>query len=478
MLITLIQKEMMHHVLSVRFVALLVMCLLLIPLILSINHSNYRQRQVNYQETTKLADDDATTLNSMVLEPPQPTVEISKLFLKPAPLSVFVNGMEEALPSYLGMTRNGITLGTPSLVSAPFSYILGQLDFLFVISNVFSLLALLFTFDAVAGEKEAGTIRITLANALPRDIFLWSKLIGGYLVFVAPFLMSLLVGLLVLVWQGYPLGEPKIFSRVLSLTFVSLLYIAVFFSIGITISTHLDTAKTALIVVFTAWVFVVMIVPRGGFIAAKVIAPKRTEESVYMEKRALRNNLAQALQDEKFKTMQDVAKGQGRRITITGEMQEEIQERMKPVEETYRLKLQNESDKIDKNYQREKKRQEFIGETLSRITPTSSLIYLATNLAQTGKIKKDNFFQAGERYYSQLDAEYFSKMSNQLINLFTQRVIHIDTSNNEKILPPPDLEDTSLADTFRHSLIDLLLLCFFAVVLTTVAFLKFFRLDI
>ena len=54
------------------------------------------------------------------------------------------------------------------------------------------------------------------------------------------------------------------------------------------------------------------------------------------------------MQDEKFKTMQDVAKGQGRRITITGEMQEEIQERMKPVEETYRLKLQNESDKIDK----------------------------------------------------------------------------------------------------------------------------------
>jgi len=257
-----------------------------------------------------------------------------------------------------------------------------------------------------------------------------------------------------------------------------LLYIAVFFAIGITISTYLDTAKTALIVVFTVWVFVVMIVPRGGFIAAKVIAPKRTEESVYMEKRALRNNLAQALQDEKFKTMQDVAKGQGRRITITGEMQEEIQERMKPVEETYRLKLQNESDKIDKNYQREKKRQEFIGETLSRITPTSSLIYLATNLAQTGKIKKDNFFQTGERYYSQLDAEYFSKMSNQLMNLFTRRVIHIDTSNNEKILPPPDLEDTSLADTFRHSLIDLLLLCFFAVVLTTVAFLKFFRLDI
>ena len=37
MLTTLIQKEIMHHVLSVRFVALLLMCLLLIPLTLSIS---------------------------------------------------------------------------------------------------------------------------------------------------------------------------------------------------------------------------------------------------------------------------------------------------------------------------------------------------------------------------------------------------------------------------------------------------------
>ena len=479
MLITLIQKEMMHHVISVRFVALLLMCLLLVPLTLSINYSNYRQRQISYQEATKLANDDATTVNSLAIETPEPTVEISKLFLKPSPLSVFANGMEESLPSYLGMTRNGITLGIPALVSAPFSYILGQLDLLFIVSNVFSLLALLFTFDAVAGEKEVGTIRITLANALPRDIFLWSKLIGGYLVFVAPFLVSFITGLLVLVWQGYPFGEPEIFGRVLSLTCTSLLYIAVFFAIGIMISTYLDTAKTALIVAFTAWVFVVLIAPRAGFIAAKVISPTRTEQSVYMEKTALRNNLAKELDEEKFKTMSDVAKGQGRRITITGDMQKEIKERMKPIEETYRLKLQNESDKIDRGYQREKKRQEFIGETLSRITPTSSLIYLATNLAQTGKMKKNNYFQAGERYHSQLDAEYFNEMSNYLTNFLTgNKIIRINPSDTAKILSPPNLEDISIEETFRHVFVDLLLLCFFTAVFTIVAFLKFLRLDI
>ncbi|MDE0682923.1 MAG: ABC transporter permease subunit, partial [Candidatus Poribacteria bacterium] len=211
MLMTLIQKEVMHHILSVRFVALLVMCLLLVPLTLSTNYRSYRQNLVDYQEAVKLANIEETTMNpGMSLDP---ELEVSKLILKPTALSVFANGLADALPSYLGMTRNGVTQGAPALVSS-LSYMLGHLDFLFVVGTVFSLLALLFTFDAVAGEREAGTLRITLANSLPRDLFLWSKLIGGYVVFVVPFLVSLLFGLLILVWQGFPLGEPEIFPRV------------------------------------------------------------------------------------------------------------------------------------------------------------------------------------------------------------------------------------------------------------------------
>ncbi|MCY4570526.1 MAG: ABC transporter permease subunit [Candidatus Poribacteria bacterium] len=297
MLMTLIQKEMMHHILSVRFVALLLMCLLLVPLTLSINHRNYRQNLVDYQEAVKLANIEETTVNLKM--PLEPDLEVSKLILKPTPLSVFANGLADALPSYLGITRNGITQGPPALVSASLSYLLGHLDFLFIVGTVFSLLALLFTFDAVAGEREAGTLRITLANSLPRDIFLWSKLIGGYLVFVIPFLISLLFGLLVLVWQGFPLGEPDIFPRVLMLTFASLLYIAVFFAIGTVISTYLDNSKTALIVAFTVWVFAVLITPRVGFLAAKIIAPTRTSQSVYMEKKPCETILMLNLKSKK-----------------------------------------------------------------------------------------------------------------------------------------------------------------------------------
>jgi len=335
------------------------------------------------------------------------------------------------------------------------------------------LLALLFTFDAVAGEREAGTLRITLANSLPRDLFLWSKLIGGYIVFVVPFLVSLLFGLLFLVWQGFPLVEPEIFPRVFSLTLASLLYIAVFFAIGTVISTYLDNSKTALIVAFTVWVFAVLITPRVGFIAAKFIAPTRTSQSVYLEKTALRENFNAELEEKKEEIYKEVWKGRPRTYEEQFPVGDEVDKQMKPLEEEFRQKFREHTDEIDRNYQREKKHQEQVGETLSRITPTSSLTYLATNLTQTGKRKRNAYFQAGERYYDALHTDVFSK----IVDHVNTRMFHPER-DIVKIRQPSSLETPTLGETLRQSMVDVLLLFFFAVMLTTVAFLKFFRSDI
>ena len=495
MLMTLIQKEMMHHILSARFVALLLMCVLLIPLNLHINYHHYLKRQIDYQEQEILKDEDALedendkesagtkhSFSFTAKGSTDPNFEVSKLILKPTPLSVFATGLESALPSYLGMTRNGITRGEASLSTAPIAFLLGHLDFVFVVSTVFSLLALLFTFDAVAGEREAGTLRITLANALPRDIFLWSKLIGGYLVFILPFLISVIIGLLVLVLQGFPLSESDTFLRILCLIFVSLLYIAVFFAVGAVISIYFDSAKTALIVAFTVWVFVVLILPRVGFLAAQIVAPTSTAESVYREKTARRAELRAGLESERGKMMSEVlsemmksnppqAQGGTAVFTMGPEHYEKMNEKMAPLEEAARVKYRDLAEQLDRRYQRERKHQDTIGINFSRITPTASFIFLATDATQTGQAKKNTYFQTGTRYYETLDSEIFSKMSED----------PGDFSHRGEIpppIPPPPLAELTLGETLQHAALDLLLLCFFAIVLTTVAFLKFFRMDI
>ena len=69
----------------------------------------------------------------------------------------------------------------PTLVSDSLSYLLGHLDFLFLlVGTVFSLLALLFTFDAVAGGTRSRDTADYLSNSVPSGTSSYGvKLIGG-----------------------------------------------------------------------------------------------------------------------------------------------------------------------------------------------------------------------------------------------------------------------------------------------------------
>ena len=54
-----------------------------------------------------------------------------------------------------------------------------KVDWAFIIGYVLSLIALLFTFDAVSSERERGTLRLMLANSVPRHTILIGKFLGG-----------------------------------------------------------------------------------------------------------------------------------------------------------------------------------------------------------------------------------------------------------------------------------------------------------
>ena len=62
-----------------------------------------------------------------------------------------------------------------------------KIDWAFVIGYVLSLIALLFTFDSVAGEREHGTLRLMLANPIPRHTVLIGKFLGAFISVNIPF---------------------------------------------------------------------------------------------------------------------------------------------------------------------------------------------------------------------------------------------------------------------------------------------------
>ena len=67
-----------------------------------------------------------------------------------------------------------------------------------MIGYVLSLIAILFTFDLISGEREHGTLRLTLANSVPRHTVLIGKFLGALVSISVPFTLAILINLVFL----------------------------------------------------------------------------------------------------------------------------------------------------------------------------------------------------------------------------------------------------------------------------------------
>ena len=236
MLIGLIKKEIVNNVLSLRFTVTFVLFVALIQLSVFVMGRDYESAMATQQASKAAHSDRLSALDNIEDD----NEKLDDLIYNrgvyrtraPYPLSVFAHGLENDVPTLVhtsmwvsrkideGSYRNPIF----SLFATP--------DFSYIITIVVSLLALLFVFDAVCGEKERGTLKIVLANSVPRDLFLASKWIGGYLTLVLPFLIALLGAVTYLYVTGTVQLAGDNLARLAWITVASLLYISLFLLSG------------------------------------------------------------------------------------------------------------------------------------------------------------------------------------------------------------------------------------------------------
>jgi ABC-type transport system involved in multi-copper enzyme maturation permease subunit len=149
-----------------------------------------------------------------------------------------------------------------------------------VVSAILSLLAILFMFDSICGEKESGTLRLVLSNAVPRYLVLLSKCVAGYVVLMVPFLIAVAGGLGYAWVRGVFEPDAANLGRVGAMIMVAALYIAVFFNISLFVSTTTFRPTTSLLVCLLVWVACIMVVPNLGPVTARIIKPAPSHKSV------------------------------------------------------------------------------------------------------------------------------------------------------------------------------------------------------
>ena len=199
MLFALIRKEIINNVLSFRFMVTLVLFFGLILVSILFLTSDYQIRLRTHEASKaahraqivafKGAEDQDEQFHEMLVG--------SGVYgdRTPQPLGIFVQGLDDDLPAQININLKKSRSVDENFYRNPMFSLFSTPDYGYIVNIVVSLLSLLFVFDSICGEKERGTLKLLLANSIPRDLVLLSKWIGGYLSLAVPFLIALLAGI-------------------------------------------------------------------------------------------------------------------------------------------------------------------------------------------------------------------------------------------------------------------------------------------
>ena len=147
------------------------------------------------------------------------------------------------------------------------------LDLGLVVQILFSLFVLLFTYDAICGEKEAGTLRLLGSFSTSRVSILLSKFLGAWVPTMLAFLIPLLLGSAVLAaLPDVGLGSAE--WSILGLIVVAFCaYLTAYTCAGLFASSLVHRSATAFVILLALWVSTVVVLPRMSLIIAGSIRP-------------------------------------------------------------------------------------------------------------------------------------------------------------------------------------------------------------
>jgi len=339
---------------------------------------------------------------------PQNELAVLRALRPPEPLSVLVRGLDGGLPEYWDFSPTGIQVGPSASQPQRLADALGQLDLEFLIRVVLGLLAILLAFDAVAGEKEFGTLRVALSQPISRPAFLTGKLVGGAVTLLVPLTLAFLLALLSAQLFGISLLIADALAKVALLAATSGTYLLCFYALGLLISSLATRSKTSLVVLLVAWVVMVLAAPPLATLMAQAVSPVQPAHAVQTKKQALDEDIRRDAE----RAMGDVFReetGQDRMVSTGLYLQhkEAIDRRIAPIVVTYVNKRRQFLGNLERDSERQSARQNEVANAIMALSPAATFARASADLAGTGDAHHAAWLEAARRHQSQLDATLF-----------------------------------------------------------------------
>ena len=368
-----------------------------------------------------------------------------------------------------------------------------------------SLLAILFSYDSITGERQSGTHRLIISNSIPRAKIILAKWIGGTASLLIPFIIALLAGAIYISISPSVQWDGSAWVEFLLLVSASITFIMLFYLLGLMVSTFSRYSATSILNCLFLWVLLILVIPNiCPYISAQLYRipsikeierqDEEIDRAAWKRRQECIKEVAQKIKSyygklfSEFEAMEfggvggrvklEYRKAAQQRAATDPEFKammdafrDELDQALDPI---YRFK-EVEGNKLWKDLETKSALQTKLSKNLACISPFANFVYVATDLTGTGLRSLE--------YFEQTKAEYGGQFWPYVEKKTQDAMEKNPTFGSESLLDVRDrprfvFKEEPLKDKLNAVLPYWGILVLFNLVFFAAAFISFLRYDV
>lgn len=383
------RRELLEQLTSFKFTAGLLLVVVLFAVNGAVFSLRYRNEVTEYRQFQRRWEREFAERKTLD-DFPQQDFDVLKAPLKTAFLA---SGGQDRLPNdYHFILR---IWGPMISVSRAFSRnafveSFQALDWAFLAGTGLSLLALVFVYDSISGEKARGTLKLIQTYNVSRSAVLFGKLLANLAALTLMLLVGMLVSLLLLLLVGrIDLGTTAL-ARLGFFTALAGVYITLFLCIGLFLSALTHRPISSMVLAAFIWVVSIVVIPGVGTLIIQQVRRLPTQNEV-----GERSSRAWEIISQEYQGNSSNWRGRD-----GGRSDNYAWERVSIVAQNKRRHMQEE---IWEDYLRQKFAQARLVREISSISPAALFAFGAEAVNGTGVLRDELLVEQGHQYRGVLE---------------------------------------------------------------------------
>ena len=202
---------------------------------------------------------------------PRPSTISTELYVSPNPLLFIAEGGEKYTPYGYTVRPGGVT---EILHTNPRNYKLPdipEIDWLFIVSIIFSLCIILFGHNLISGEKQQGTLTLILSNPVSRIKLLMLKYCSLMITIMIPISIGIIISYIIIILYSPHVLTGDTIVRIFIMYCATFLFLSLFAFLSLMVSSIVGQSSIGLLVLLLIWLIFVF-EPHAAFLVAEQIS--------------------------------------------------------------------------------------------------------------------------------------------------------------------------------------------------------------